>query len=78
MRSIGSYHVNQWFCSILQKFRGFKLICKYNFMHKVKKKKKAYIIIETNKPISYIHPAQIGLFLTQCFLEYAADYAARN
>ncbi len=65
-------------------------------MHKVKKK--ANIIIETNKPISwvksniydglnkqpdllgkinpkcvlsYIYPAQIGLFLTQCFLEYA-------
>ncbi len=64
-------------------------------MHKVKK---ANIIIETNKPISwvkstiydgldkqpdllgkinpkcvlsYIYPAQIGLFLTQCFLEYA-------
>ncbi len=28
---------NQWFWSILQKFRGFKLICKYYFMHKVKK-----------------------------------------
>ncbi len=64
-------------------------------MHKVKK---ANIIIEMNKPISwvkstiydwlnkqpnllgkinpkcvlsYIYPAQIGLFLTQCFLEYA-------
>ncbi len=33
----GSYHV--W--SILQKFRGFKLICKYYFMHKVKKEKKS-------------------------------------
>ncbi len=74
-------------------------------MHKVKK---ANIIIETNKPISwvksniydglnkqpdllgkinpkcvlsYIYPAQIGLFLTQCFLEYAefVHYcAARN
>ncbi len=30
-----SYHVNQ---SILQKFRGFKLICKHYFKHKVKKK----------------------------------------
>ncbi len=36
MRNKGSYHV--W--SILQKFRGFKLICKYYLMHKVKKKKK--------------------------------------
>ncbi len=36
MRNKGSYHV--W--SILQKFRGFKLICKYYFMHKVKKRKK--------------------------------------
>ncbi len=33
MRNKGSYHV--W--SILQKFRGFKLICKYYFMHKGKK-----------------------------------------
>ncbi len=49
MRNKGSYHV--W--SILQKFRGFKLICKLYFMHKVKKKKKkANIIIETNKAIS--------------------------
>ncbi len=75
-------------------------------MHKVKK---ANIIIETNKPISwvkstiydglhkqpdllgkinpkcvlsYIYPAQIRLFLTQCFLEYAEFFfhycAARN
>ncbi len=43
----GSYHV--W--SILQKFRGFKLICKYYFMHK---EKKANIIIETNKTISWV------------------------
>ncbi len=51
MRNKGSYHV--W--SILQKFRGFKLICKYYFMHKVKKKKKkANIIIETNKAISLV------------------------
>ncbi len=51
MRNKGSYHV--W--SILQKFRGFKLICKYYFMHKVKKKKKkANIIIETNKAISWV------------------------
>ncbi len=49
MRNKGSYHV--W--SILQKFRGFKLICKYYFMHKVKKRKKANIIIETNKAISF-------------------------
>ncbi len=49
MRNKGSYHV--W--SILQKFRGFKLICKHYFMHKVKKKK-ANIIIETNKPISWV------------------------
>ncbi len=41
MRNKGSYHV--W--SILQKFRGFKLICKYYFMHK---EKKANIIIETS------------------------------
>ncbi len=68
-------------------------------MHKVKK---ANIIIETNKPISwvkstiydglnkqpdllgkinpkcvlsYIYPAQIGLFLTQCFLEYAEFFS---
>ncbi len=55
MRNKGSYHVNQWFWSILQKFRGFKLICKHYFMHKVKKnKKKANIIIETNKPISWV------------------------
>ncbi len=47
MRNKGSYHV--W--SILQKFRGFKLICKYYFMHKVKK---ANIIIETNKAISWV------------------------
>ncbi len=100
MRNKGSYHVNQWFWSILQKFRGFKLICKYYFMHKVKKK--ANIIIETNKPISwvkstiydglnkqpnllgkinpkcvlsYIYPAQIGLHLTQCFLEYAEFFS---
>ncbi len=33
-----SNHVNQWFWSILQKFRGFKLIYKHYFMHKVKKK----------------------------------------
>ncbi len=39
----GSYHVNQWLWSILQKFRGFKLICKHYFMHKVKK---ASIIIK--------------------------------
>ncbi len=45
MRNKGSYHV--W--SILQKFRGFKLICKYYFMHKGKK---ANIIIDTNKAIS--------------------------
>ncbi len=51
MRNKGSYHVNQWFWSILLKFRGFKLICKYYFMHKVKK---ANIIIETNKPISWV------------------------
>ncbi len=25
----GSYHVNQWFWSILQQYRGFKLICKH-------------------------------------------------
>ncbi len=83
MRNKGSYHV--W--SILQKFIGFKLICKHYFMHKVNKK--TNIIIETNKPISwvkstiydglnkqpnllgkinpkcvlsYIYPAQIGLF----------------
>ncbi len=96
----GSYHV--W--SILQKFRGFKLICKYYFMHK---EKKANIIIETNKAISWVkssindglnkqsnvlgkinpkcsllfYPAQIRLFWTQCFLEYAefVHYcAARN
>ncbi len=48
MRNKGSYHV--W--SILQKFRGFKLICKYYFMHKVKKK--ANIIIEPNKAISWV------------------------
>ncbi len=54
MRNKGSYHVNQWFWSILQKFRGFKLICKYYFMHKVKKRKKANIIIETNKAISWV------------------------
>ncbi len=98
MRNKGSYHV--W--SILQKFRGFKLICKYYFMHKGKK---ANIIIETNKAISWVKssindglnkqsnllgkinpkctllPAQIGLFWTQCFLEYAefVHYcAARN
>ncbi len=48
MRNKGSYHV--W--SILQKFRGFKLICKYYFMHEVKKEeKKVNIIIETNKAI---------------------------
>ncbi len=47
MRNKGSYHV--W--SILQKFRGFKLICKYYFMHKGKK---ANIIIETNKAISWV------------------------
>ncbi len=51
MRNKGSYHVNQWFWSILQKFRGFKLICKYYFMHKVKKRKKGEYYIETNKPI---------------------------
>ncbi len=51
MRNKGSYHVNQWFWSILQKFRGFKLICKHYFMHKVKQKT-ANIKIETNKPIS--------------------------
>ncbi len=45
MRNKGSYHV--W--RILQKFRGFKLICKNHFMHKVKK---ANIIIETNKAIT--------------------------
>ncbi len=45
----GSYHVNQWLWSILQKFRGFKLICKHYFMHKVKK---ASIIIQLNQPIS--------------------------
>ncbi len=39
MRNKGSYHV--W-SSILQKFRGFKLICKYYFMHKVKKEKSEY------------------------------------
>ncbi len=51
MRNKGSYHV--W--SILQKFRGFKLICKYYFIHKVKKRrKKANIIIETNKAISWV------------------------
>ncbi len=49
MRNKGSYHV--W--SILQKFRGFKLICKYYFMHKVKKKKKVNII-ETNKAIRWV------------------------
>ncbi len=48
MSNKGSYHV--W--SILQKFRGFKFICKYYFMHKVKKK--ANIIIETNKAISWV------------------------
>ncbi len=47
MRNKGSYHV--W--SILQKFRGFKLICKHYFMHK---EKKANIIIETNKAISWV------------------------
>ncbi len=98
IRNKVSYHV--W--SILQKFRGFKLICKYYFMHKGKK---ANIIIETNKAISWVKssindglnkqsnllgkinpkctllPAQIGLFWTQCFLEYAefVHYcAARN
>ncbi len=89
MRNKGSYHV--W--SILQKFRGFKLICKYYFMHKVKKEN---IIIETNKPISWVKSSiydglnkQIYwvkltpnvLFWTQCFLEYAEFVyycAARN
>ncbi len=42
----GSYHLNQGFWNILQKFRGFKLICKHYFMHKVKKE--ANIIIQTN------------------------------
>ncbi len=58
MRNKGSYHV--W--SILQKFRGFKLICKYYFMHKVKKrKKKSDIIIETNKPLAELnHPLMMG------------------
>ncbi len=51
IRNKGSYHV--W--SILQKFRGFKLICKYYFMHKVKQREnKANIIIETNKAISWV------------------------
>ncbi len=47
MRNEGSYHVNQWFWSILQTFRGFKLICKHYFIHKVKNKNKANII-QTN------------------------------
>ncbi len=42
MRNKLSYHVNQWFWSILLKFRGFKLICKHYFMHKVKKEKSDY------------------------------------
>ncbi len=42
MRNKLSYQVNQWFWSILLKFRGFKLICKHYFMHKVKKEKSKY------------------------------------
>ncbi len=45
----GSHHVNQWLWSILQKFRGFKLICKHYLMHNVKK---TSIIIQMNQPIS--------------------------
>ncbi len=88
----GSCHVNQWFWGILQKFRGFKLICKHYFMHKVKKSKyynknkstqlpglnKQHSLLGKINPkcvLSYIYPAlglkttQIGLFLTECFLE---------
>ncbi len=46
------YHVNQWLWSIFQMLRGFKLICKHYFMHKVKKK--ASIIVQTNQPNSWV------------------------
>ncbi len=48
--SVNEKEVITWLWSILQKFRGFKLICKHYFMHKVKKK--ASSIIQMNQPIS--------------------------
>ncbi len=82
MRNKGSYHV--W--SILQKFRGFKLICKYYFMHKVKKK--ANIIIEMNKPISWVkstiydglnkQPNLLGKINPKCTLLPSSNWVVFN
>ncbi len=52
-RNKGSYH----FWSILQKFRGFKLICKYYFMHKEKKSE----YYKRIKPLAELnHPLMMG------------------
>ncbi len=62
IRNKGSYHV--W--SILQKFRGFKLICKYYFMHKVKKSE--YYNKKRIKPLAELnHQLMMGSINNQMY-----------